>query len=124
MDENLEQRMQVIERLTQLFKFERLVYLSVTGVSLVLLVACAISLLIRDEAGTAELSGLFGSSGLSGLFGSSGLITYTAGRLLYMWSEAINRLIPAVATKGSEYTWILLMHSLRDVPGVQAGSPC
>jgi len=115
MDENLEQRMQVIERLTQLFKFERLVYLSVTGVSLVLLVACAISLLIRDEAGTAELSGLFGSSGL---------ITYTAGRLLYMWSEAINRLIPAVATKGSEYTWILLMHSLRDVPGVQAGSPC
>ncbi len=86
MADSLEERIQAIERLTQLFKFERGVYLLVTVLSLVMLIASATSLMIKDTAGSAELSALVGSSGL---------ITYTAGRLLYMWKEAMRRLIPA-----------------------------
>ncbi len=41
-----------------------------------------------NKAGTAELTMMFGSGGL---------ITYTAGRLLVMWSEAMKRLLPAAS---------------------------
>lgn len=86
MDEDFRQRLEGVERLTRLFRTERLVYLVTTIISLLMLVGSALSLMIRNQAGTAELTMLFGSSGL---------ITYTAGRLLYMWSEALKRLIPS-----------------------------
>jgi len=44
--------------------------------------------MLRNKAGTAELSLMFGSGGL---------ITYTAGRLLVMWNEAMKRLLPSDA---------------------------
>lgn len=90
MEEDLEERMRAIEQLTQLFRFERMVYLAVTVLSLILLIASASSLLIREKAGPGELSGLFGSSGL---------ITYTAGRLLFMWNEALRILFRAADDK-------------------------
>lgn len=90
MPDNIEQRMEVVEKLTRLFKVERMVYLGVTVISLIMLLGSGASLIIKGEAGTAELSLLFGSSGL---------ITYTAGRLLFMWNEALRRLMP---TSGSE----------------------
>lgn len=85
MPDSIEKRMEVVEKLTKLFKFERLVYLGVTIISLIMLLASGVSLIIKGQAGTAELSLLFGSSGL---------ITYTAGRLLFMWNEALKRLMP------------------------------
>ena len=85
MPDSIEQRMVVVEKLTRLFKFERMVYLGVTVISLIMLLISGASLIAKGEAGTAELSLLFGSSGL---------ITYTAGRLLYMWNEALKRLMP------------------------------
>ena len=48
------------------------------------------SLIYKGNAGSAELSLLFGSSGL---------ITYTAGRLLFMWNEALKRLIPSAESE-------------------------
>lgn len=63
-----------------------MVYLVTTIISLLMLVGSALSLMLRNQAGTAELTMLFGSSGL---------ITYTAGRLLYMWNEALKRLMPS-----------------------------
>jgi hypothetical protein len=75
--------MDAVERLTQLFKLERLVHLGVSSISLLLLLASAGALLIRGTAGPAELTGLFGSSGL---------ITYSAGRLLFMWNQALRLL--------------------------------
>lgn len=85
MSEDLKIRMETVERLTQLFKTERMVYLIITIISLLMLVGSGLSLIIRNKAGTPELTTLFGSSGL---------ITYTAGRLLFMWSEALKRLMP------------------------------
>lgn len=86
MDDNFRQRLEAVERLTKLFRTERMVYLITTMISLLMLVGSAMSLMVRNQAGTAELTMLFGSSGL---------ITYTAGRLLYMWNEALKRLIPS-----------------------------
>jgi hypothetical protein len=76
-------RMDAVERLTNLFRLERMVHLVVTSLSLVMLLASAGVLLYKGQAGPAELTGLFGSSGL---------ITYSAGRLLFMWNEALKLL--------------------------------
>jgi len=82
--------MDAVERLTKLFKMERMVYLAVTSLSLAMLLLSAGLLIARGKAGAAELTGLFGSSGL---------ITYTTGRLLYMWNQAL-RLLAGEPTGG------------------------
>jgi hypothetical protein len=80
---DIQLRMDAVERLTHLFKLERLVHLGVTSLSLVMLLLSAGVLLYRGQAGPVELTGLFGSSGL---------IAYSAGRLLFMWNQALRLL--------------------------------
>jgi hypothetical protein len=75
--------MDAVERLTALFRLERLVHLLITTSALVLLMISAGRLLYLGQAGPAELTGLFGSSGL---------IAYSAGRLLFMWNQALRLL--------------------------------
>lgn len=89
MPENLGERVEAIKQLLRLFRVERAVYLTVTILSLVVLLSTAISLYIRHQAGYTELIGLFSSSGA---------VTYTAGRLLSMWNEAM-RLLGSGAPK-------------------------
>jgi hypothetical protein len=84
--------MDAVERLTALFRLERLVHLIVTSVSLIMLMISAGVLLYRGQAGPAELTGLFGSSGL---------ITYSAGRLLFMWNQALRLLAGEVVDEHS-----------------------
>jgi hypothetical protein len=78
--EDLNARMDGVERLTKLFRMERLVYLIITTMSLAILLTSAATLVIEKRAGNVELTGLFGSSGL---------ITYSTGRLLKMWNQAL-----------------------------------
>lgn len=78
-------RIDAIRELLALFRLERTVYLVITIFSLFILLTCAVVLMFRNTVGTPELIGLFGSSGG---------ITYSTGRLLKMWSEAINVLQP------------------------------
>lgn len=73
-------RIHAIEQLLHLFRFERGVYMAVTITSLIVLLVSAFILLLTKEAGSPVLLGLFTSSGG---------ITYTTGRLLRMWTEAI-----------------------------------
>jgi hypothetical protein len=80
---DLEERLAAVERLTQLFRLERMVHLGVTSIALIMLLASAGVLLYQGEAGATELTMLFGSSGL---------ITYSAGRLLFMWNQALRLL--------------------------------
>lgn len=76
--------MDAVERLTNLFKAERMAYLVMTGLSVVILITCAGLLLVqRNDTGYGAITGLFGSSGT---------ITYTTGRLLYMWNQALRLL--------------------------------
>lgn len=91
MPDDIKARMEVVRELTELFRFERMVYLGVTILSLAMLVGSALSLMIKNQAGTAELTMLFGSSGL---------ITYSTGRLLFMWNEALKRLMPSDQKEG------------------------
>jgi tetratricopeptide (TPR) repeat protein len=87
---DIKARMDAVERLTKLFQLERMVHLGVTGLSLIMLLTSAGVLLYKGKAGPAELTGLFGSSGL---------ITYSAGRLLFMWNEAL-KLLGATSDSG------------------------
>ncbi len=91
MTDDLRERLEVVKELTNLFKFERMVYLVITLLSLIMLMSSAVSLMLKGQAGPAELTMLFGSSGS---------ITYTAGRLLFMWNEALKRLIPSSEKEG------------------------
>lgn len=77
----LEAKLKAVERLTQMFRFERIVHLGVTLCSLLILLISAGVMLVNQTVGAAELTMLFGSSGA---------ITYSAGRLLRMWSEALS----------------------------------
>lgn len=72
-----------MERLTNLFRLERMVHLAVTSLSLLMLLLSAAVLISKGKAGPAELTGLFGSSGL---------MTYSTGRLLFMWNQALRLL--------------------------------
>jgi hypothetical protein len=81
--DDIKARMDAVERLTNLFRMERIVYLIITTMSLAILLTSAVVLLINKSAGTVELTGLFGSSGL---------ITYSTGRLLAMWNQALQLL--------------------------------
>lgn len=91
-DDELTSRMDAVERLVELFRLERMVHLTVTTVSLVLLLGCASYLIVdRLTSGNGDWAEL--SVILSGLFGSSGLITFSTTRLLSMWNQALEVLI-------------------------------
>lgn len=81
--EDLKARMDAVERLTNLFKAERMAYLIMTGLSVLILITSAGVLLVQKGASYGAITGLFGSSGT---------ITYTTGRLLFMWSQALRLL--------------------------------
>lgn len=76
----LRDRVEAVERLAQLFRLERFIYLGVTAISFLLLLTIAVRIFIQGSAQLAEW-------GL--LFGSSGLITITGNRVLQMWSQAL-----------------------------------
>jgi len=78
--ESLAERLEAVERLTRLFRAERMVHLGVTSISLILLLTSAAFLIARGGS----------SVELSLMFGSSGLITYSASRLLHMWDQALS----------------------------------
>ena len=85
--ENLEssydEKIKAIKQMLQLFKFERAVYLSITILSLIVLLGCAFYLL---KQGANQITAVVG------MFASSGGIGYTCGRLLKMWSDAMQLL--------------------------------
>ena len=76
----LQDRVEAVERLARLFRFERFAYLIVTAISLAVLFAVAVRMFMRGDAQIAEW-------GL--LFGSSGLITLTGNRVLQMWNQSL-----------------------------------
>lgn len=88
---HLASRVSALKELLEAFRFERAIYMSITLLSLFILLGCAMSLMFRDRSGMVEAVGLFSASGA---------ITYTTGRLLRMWSDAIR--ILGVQPEGEE----------------------
>lgn len=81
---SLSDRVLAIERITALFRAERLVYLILTTMALLLLIVSAIVVLFsKGDPSIATLTMLFGSSGL---------ITISFARLLKMWDRAVDLL--------------------------------
>lgn len=83
----LRERLDIVKDLIGVFRFERMVYLSVTVVSFLALIASAVMLIARPKPDILQISMLFGSSGA---------ISYTCARLLKMWSDALRFLLPVV----------------------------
>ena len=82
MSENLSNTVKAIKELVALFKVERMVYLIITLISVLVLIGTAISLIYKSESQENTIA-------VMGLFGSTGGIVYSSGRLLKMWSEAM-----------------------------------
>src|SRR4029077_5209925 len=94
--DDLNSKVDAIGRLLNLFKLERLIYVIVTLISLLVLLSCAIYLLVtKGSTDTAPVIGLFGSSGA---------ITFTLGRLLRMWNDAMNILSPIASKEKKDKT--------------------
>ena len=78
---DIEERLQAVERLTRLFRAERMAYLFATMLALSILFFNAYLMVKRggEAQGTAYAS----------MFGSAGMITVATGRLLHMWNQAL-----------------------------------
>ena len=63
-DEDIKARLKAVKELTKIFRLERLVHLVVTCMSLFVLLATAVKLIYENQAGSVELTLMFGSSGL------------------------------------------------------------
>jgi hypothetical protein len=78
----LDGKVKAIRQLLDMFKIERMVYLGITILCLLVLLGCAFYLLF----GKGEIAAVIG------MFSASGGVTYTCGRLLKMWSDAMQLL--------------------------------
>jgi hypothetical protein len=83
-ESSLDDKLRIVEGLVKLFKLERMVHLTTTIISLLMLLASAGFLIVRSRADPAALTLIFGSSGL---------ITYSANRLLKMWDQAMKLML-------------------------------
>jgi len=83
-DINLDQRIDAVKSLIGIFRMERVVYLVITSASLLMLLTAVIAIMSKDQQNLGVLTALFGSSGL---------ITYSLGRLLRMWDQALEVLM-------------------------------
>lgn len=92
-DPVLRERLDIVKDLIGVFRFERVVYLSITVASFIALIVSALALLTRPNADILQISLLFGSSGA---------ISYTCARLLKMWSDALRFLLPVVQEADDE----------------------
>jgi len=78
--ETLERRLATFERLLSHFRWERVTYIVISTGSFFMLLFAAGSLILKGHAGAVELGSIFGSGGV---------ITYSTGRLLRMWDQAL-----------------------------------
>ena len=88
--DELENRVRAVERLTTLYRPERLVHMVANIVSLSVLLVSAGVMLYQQE---------FKSATLTLMFGSTGLIAYTTSQVLRMWDRAISVISPATGGK-------------------------
>ncbi|HZZ79003.1 MAG TPA: hypothetical protein VFE62_10820 [Gemmataceae bacterium] len=77
-DDDLAKRLMIAKELLEVFRFERMAYISATLLAVAVLLTLAVILLFR---GSWELA--------LGMFGASGVIGYSIGQLLRMWNQVL-----------------------------------
>ena len=87
---SFKERVEALKEVTNLFRFERTVYLVLTASAVVLLLVSATVLIVKEGPDLALLTPLFGSTGL---------IAFTVGRVLRMWDRALDILQPPAVKK-------------------------
>ena len=80
-------------QLLEMFRFERGVYMAISIVCVLILLACALKLLLEDDTPWALVLGLFAPAGG---------VMYATSRLLKMWNDAIRVLYPDVAPANAQ----------------------
>ena len=87
----IDARVRAVERLTALFRMERMVYLGFGVTGFAMLIACLIKMLLSPES----------SAALLGAFGSSGTVAFTGARVLVMWNRALSIALPSQSSVGA-----------------------
>ena len=87
----MERKFKVAKQITQLFNLERYVYVACCGIAVVLLLV---------NAGLMISKGGVDRVGLGLLFGASGFITYSIGRLIYMWNRVVDLILSEAGAQG------------------------
>jgi hypothetical protein len=77
--------MDYVERLLGATRPERITYLALTGLSVVILLVSACVLIVRTHAEVGTLVSLFGSTGV---------VTYSSGQILRIWTDAFRLVAP------------------------------
>ena len=95
MSDNLTNTVTAIKDLVALFKTERMVYLIITLICVLVLIGAAISLLLKSDNQEDTIA-------VMGLFGSTGGIVYSSGRLLKMWSDAMQLIQKVMEQKNGQ----------------------
>lgn len=90
----LRQRLDAAKEITMLFKMERYVYMACCGLAVMLLFYCAFRLLQSDKG--------FDPVVIGSLFGSGGLITFSTGRLIFMWNKILEIILMEGAKGGDD----------------------
>lgn len=70
-----------IERLLNIFRFERFAYLAMCGSSVIGLGVCIVLFIARTNGAAMPE--------VIGMFSASGVITFSIGQVLKMWSQAL-----------------------------------
>jgi hypothetical protein len=83
--QDLNHRVDAIKTLLDAFKLERIVYLTVTVLSVAILFVAAIRIILQEDTDYPALVGV--------VTGSGGIL-YATGRLLRMWSDALRIISP------------------------------
>ena len=76
----LAERLQIVERLTEVFRAERVTYIGVTLMAFAMILASAVLLVVQKGASASEITLLGGSTGVLGISGS---------QILRMWSRSL-----------------------------------
>jgi len=82
MENKIDDSLKIVKELLRMFRVERIVYLCITVICLLVLIFTT-GMMLTETKSTDDYMAV------AGLLGSSGGVIYTAGRLLKMWSEAI-----------------------------------
>lgn len=95
MPETINHTVNAVKELVALFRVERMVYLIITMLSLLILVGTALWMIFNSSDQDETIAAM-------GLFTSSGGIMYSTGRLLKMWSEAMQLVQKAIEQKNGQ----------------------
>lgn len=82
---SMDDRVRAVERITLLFRAERLIYMSFAIAAFLMLLASLAVALVRDGS----------SAGVLAAFGSSGIVAFTSSRVIVMWNKALSIVVTA-----------------------------